>query len=140
MTAFRWTSSGRKTCKALLDFLDLVADFFFDVGSFVDLVTDVNVHFRASNAGVEPREAAVLTRELYTRWEGVEATLRRLWLSYSTYFTYTESCVDEGGLDRAWNGRGARYSITRSRRATPSRKSAGSVIRLSTRWPSFGKS
>ena len=37
--------------KALLNFFDLVADFFFDVGSFVNLVTDVNVHFRASNAG-----------------------------------------------------------------------------------------
>ncbi len=59
--------------KTLLDFLDLVADFFFDVGSFVDLVADVNVHFRASNAGKKPREAAVLTRRLYTRWEGAES-------------------------------------------------------------------
>jgi hypothetical protein len=48
--------------KALLDLLDLVADFFFDVGSFVDLIADVNVHFRASNAGNQPHEAAVLTR------------------------------------------------------------------------------
>jgi hypothetical protein len=43
--------------KALLDFFDLVADFFFDVGSFVDLVTDVNVHFEPRTRG-EPREAA----------------------------------------------------------------------------------
>jgi hypothetical protein len=42
--------------KTLLDFFDLVADFFFDVGSFVDLVADVNVHFRASNAGNSPRK------------------------------------------------------------------------------------
>jgi hypothetical protein len=41
---------GPEDLKALLDFFDLVADFFFDVGSFMNLVTDVNVHFRASNA------------------------------------------------------------------------------------------
>ena len=59
--------------KPLLDFLDLVADFFFDVGSFVDLVADVNVHFRASNAGKSPRKRRSLTRRLYTRWEGAKS-------------------------------------------------------------------
>ena len=48
---FQMNQFGPEDLKTLLDFLDLVADFFFDVGSFVDLVTDVNVHFRASNAG-----------------------------------------------------------------------------------------
>jgi hypothetical protein len=28
-----------------------VINFFFDVGSFVDLVADVNVHLKASNVG-----------------------------------------------------------------------------------------
>jgi hypothetical protein len=42
---------GPEDLKALLDFLDLVADFFFDVGSFMNFITDVNVHVRASNAG-----------------------------------------------------------------------------------------
>src|SRR5580658_4021995 len=37
--------------KALLDLLDLVADLFFDVGSFVNLVTDVNVHFSRLERG-----------------------------------------------------------------------------------------
>jgi len=48
---FQMEQFGPEDLKALLDFLDMAADFFFDVGSFVDLVTDVNVHFRASNAG-----------------------------------------------------------------------------------------
>ncbi len=42
---------GPEDMQAPLDFLDLAADLFFDVGSFVDLVTDVNVHCRASNPG-----------------------------------------------------------------------------------------
>ena len=46
--------------KTLPDFFRLVGDFFFDVGSFLDLVTNVNVHYRASNAGGDSREAAVL--------------------------------------------------------------------------------
>jgi hypothetical protein len=37
-----------------------VADFFFDVGSLAKLVADVDIHFRASNAGKESREATVL--------------------------------------------------------------------------------
>jgi hypothetical protein len=48
---FQVDQFGPEDLKALLDFLDLVADFFFDVGSFVNLVTYVNIHFRASNAG-----------------------------------------------------------------------------------------
>src|ERR1700675_786043 len=48
---FQMDQFGPEDLKALLDFFDLVADFFFDVGSFVKLVTYVNVHFRASNAG-----------------------------------------------------------------------------------------
>src|SRR5271157_47005 len=70
---FQMDQFGPEDLKALLDFLDLVADFFFDVGSFLDLVTDVNVHFRASNAGEESREAAVPTTKLYTRRQGVGA-------------------------------------------------------------------
>jgi len=31
-----------------------VADFFFDAGSLVDLVTDVNVHLQASNEDKNP--------------------------------------------------------------------------------------
>jgi hypothetical protein len=50
--------------QTLPDFLDLVGDFFFNVGSFLDLVADVNVHFRASNAGGRSREASVLTRTI----------------------------------------------------------------------------
>ena len=42
---------GSENLEPLLDFLNLVVDFFFDVGSFVDLVTDVHVHCRASDAG-----------------------------------------------------------------------------------------
>jgi hypothetical protein len=42
---------GPEDLKALLDFLDLVADFFFDVGGFVDLVTDVNVHCSSLERG-----------------------------------------------------------------------------------------
>src|ERR1700674_586134 len=48
---FQMDQFGPEVVKALLDFLDLVADFFFDVGCFVNLVTYVSVHFRASNAG-----------------------------------------------------------------------------------------
>jgi hypothetical protein len=36
---------GPEDLKALLDFLNLVVNFLFDVGSFLDLVTNVNVHF-----------------------------------------------------------------------------------------------
>jgi hypothetical protein len=60
---------GPEDMKALLDFFDLVADFFFDVGSFVDLVAHVNVHFSNLERGRESREAAVLTKQLYTRRE-----------------------------------------------------------------------
>jgi hypothetical protein len=42
---------GPEDLKALLDFLDLVADFFFDAGSLVDLVTDVNVHCSSLERG-----------------------------------------------------------------------------------------
>jgi hypothetical protein len=42
---------GAEDLKALLNFFDLVVDFFFDVGSFVDLVAYVNVHLKASNVG-----------------------------------------------------------------------------------------
>jgi hypothetical protein len=42
---------GPEDMKSLLDFLDLVADFFFDVGSFMDLVTDVNVHCSSLERG-----------------------------------------------------------------------------------------
>jgi hypothetical protein len=42
---------GPEDLQAFLDLLKLVADFFFDGRSFVDPVTDVNVHFRASKAG-----------------------------------------------------------------------------------------
>src|ERR1035441_6148911 len=48
---FELDQFGPEDLKALLDFLDLVADFFFDVGSFMNFITDVNVHVRASNAG-----------------------------------------------------------------------------------------
>jgi hypothetical protein len=48
---FQMDQFGPEDLEALLDFFDLVADFFFDVGSFVKLVTYVNIHFRASNAG-----------------------------------------------------------------------------------------
>ena len=54
MIGFQMNQFRPEDLKPLLDFFDLVADFFFDVGSFVDLVTDVNVHFRASNAGRSP--------------------------------------------------------------------------------------
>jgi hypothetical protein len=30
--------------KALSEFFNLMTDFFFDVGSFLGLITDVNVH------------------------------------------------------------------------------------------------
>src|ERR1039458_7978501 len=49
--SFQMDQFGPEDMKPLLDFLDLVADFFFDVGSFMNLITDVNVHCRASNAG-----------------------------------------------------------------------------------------
>jgi hypothetical protein len=49
---------GPENLKAFLDFLELVADFFFDGRSLVDLVTDVNVHFRASKRDEVRREAA----------------------------------------------------------------------------------
>jgi hypothetical protein len=55
--------------ETLLNLFDLVADFLFDVGSFMDLVTDMNVHFRASNAGEESLKLRSLTKQLYTRWE-----------------------------------------------------------------------
>jgi hypothetical protein len=42
---------GPEDLKTLAHLFDLVVDLFFDVGSFLDLITDVNVHFRASNAG-----------------------------------------------------------------------------------------
>jgi hypothetical protein len=58
--------------KALLDFLDLVADLFFDVGSFVNLEADVNVHLSRLERGEKTREAAVLTKELYTRSRDVK--------------------------------------------------------------------
>jgi len=48
---FQMHQFGPEDVETLLNFLDLVVDFFFDVGSFMDLVTNVNVHFRASNAG-----------------------------------------------------------------------------------------
>jgi hypothetical protein len=37
--------------KTLPDFFRLVGDFFFDVGSFLDLVTNVNVHYRSLERG-----------------------------------------------------------------------------------------
>jgi hypothetical protein len=55
--------------ETLLDFFNLVADFFFDVGSFMNLVTDMNVHFRASNAEEESLKLRSFTKQLYTRWE-----------------------------------------------------------------------
>jgi hypothetical protein len=48
---FQVDQLGPEDLKALLDFLDLVADFFFDVGGFVDLVTDVNVHCSSLERG-----------------------------------------------------------------------------------------
>ncbi len=48
---FQMNQFGPEDMKSLLDFLDLVADFFFDVGSFMDLVTDVNVHCSSLERG-----------------------------------------------------------------------------------------
>jgi hypothetical protein len=48
---FQMNQFGPEDMKSLLDLLDLVADFFFDVGSFMDLVTDVNVHCSSLERG-----------------------------------------------------------------------------------------
>src|SRR5271157_5016523 len=114
---------GPKDLKPLLDFFNLMGDFFFEIGSFVDLVTDVNVHCQASNARDEPREATVLTKQLYTRWEVVKASFPRVESVLLTGTTSYESYEPRAASLRRPVGSklGARGSeLPTSRRPNPS--------------------
>src|SRR6476660_523068 len=46
-----------KHLQAFAQLFDQVVDFFFDVGSFLDLVADVDVHSQTSEYGSRSREA-----------------------------------------------------------------------------------
>src|SRR6266576_1927131 len=52
-------------------FFNLVNDFFFDVGSLLDLIADVDGH-QSLERGRRSREASVSTRQLYTRENWLE--------------------------------------------------------------------
>src|SRR5208282_1762536 len=86
--------------KPLLNLLKLVADFFFDVRSFVDLVTDMNVHLSLER-GEKAREAAVRTRPLYTRREARKRPLEPRSHSYLNIHCHPELSEGLMGLPAA---------------------------------------
>jgi hypothetical protein len=53
---------GAENLKSLLNFLNLVGDFFFKFGRLRKFIADVNVHVSSLERGRRFREAAILTK------------------------------------------------------------------------------
>ena len=91
---FQMDQFGPEDLKALLDFLDLVADFFFVVGSFVDLVTDVNVHCSSLERGNKsPVKLRSLQKNCTPGGKERKRRLRRLCLSCFTYLFHVDGIL-----------------------------------------------